>query len=266
MELLAYIMTGALAGLLAGLLGIGGGLVIVPALAVLFAGLGFGAANLMHFAVGTSLATIVPTALSSLLAHQRRGSVHWPAVRSLLPGILLGGLGGAWLARQISSPGLGLFFGVFEILVALQLLFGATPPPQRSLPGAGMQGLAGALIGALSALLGIGGGTLTVPWLLWHRIDIRLAVGTAATIGLPIALAGALGFAFGGVPAGAAPGYRTGFIYWPAVLGIVLGSVPLAPAGAWLAHYLPRPLLQRVFALLLVLIGVKMIYTAWAGW
>jgi len=265
MELLAYVLTGALAGMLAGLLGIGGGLVIVPALAVLFSSQGFAAGNLMHFAVGTSLATIVATSVSSMLAHQRRGSVHWRAVRDLLPGILLGGLGGAWLARQFSSPGLGLFFGLFEILVALQLLFGASPPPQRRLPGAGVQGLAGAVIGAVSALLGIGGGTLTVPWLLWHRVDIRMAVGTAATIGLPIALAGALGFALGGIPAAERPGFSTGFIYWPAVFGIVLGSVPLAPAGARLAHYLPRLLLQRGFAVLLALIGLKMISAAGPG-
>ncbi len=264
-ELLAYLGTGAVAGLLAGLLGIGGGLVIVPALAILLSSHGFGATNLMHFAVGTSLATIVATSVSSTLAHQRRGSVHWQAVRGLLPGILLGGLGGAWLARQISSPGLGLFFGVFEILVALQLLFGASPPPQRGLPGAGPQGLAGAVIGAVSALLGIGGGTLTVPWLLWHRVDIRMAVGTAATIGLPIAFAGALGFALGEVPLAEAPVYRTGYIYWPAVFGIVLGSVPLAPVGTWLAHYLPRPLLRRGFAVLLALIGLKMIFAAVSG-
>jgi uncharacterized membrane protein YfcA len=265
MELAAYVLTGALAGLLAGLLGIGGGLVIVPALAILFSSHGFGAANQMHFAVGTSLATIVATSASSMLAHRRRGSVHWQAVQSLLPGILLGGLGGAWLARQISSPALGLVFGLFEILVALQILFGASPPPQRRLPGAGLQGLAGGVIGAVSALLGIGGGTLTVPWLLWHRIDIRMAVGTAATLGLPIALAGALGFALGGIPPGERPDYSTGFIYWPAVLGIVLGSVPLAPAGARLAHYLPRAQLQHGFALLLALIGLKMIYTASSG-
>jgi uncharacterized membrane protein YfcA len=264
-ELLAYLGTGAIAGLLAGLLGIGGGLVIVPALAILFSSHGFGAVNLMHFAVGTSLATIVATSVSSMLAHQRRGSVHWQAVRGLLPGILLGGLAGAWLARQVSSTGLGLCFGLFEILVALQLLFGASPPPQRRLPGAGLQGLAGAVIGALSALLGIGGGTLTVPWLLWHLVDIRLAVGTAATIGLPIALAGTLGFALGGMQAGERPDYSTGFIYWPAVLGIVLGSVPLAPAGAWLAHYLPRRRLQRGFAVLLALIGLKMMYAAASG-
>jgi len=265
MELLAYLSTGAVAGLLAGLLGIGGGLVIVPALAILFAGSGFAAANLMHFAVGTSLATIVPTALSSMLAHRRRGSVHWQAVRTLLPGILLGGLGGAWLARQISSPALEMFFGVFEILVAVQLLFGAGPAPHRVLPGVGRQGLAGAVIGCVSALLGIGGGTLTVPWLVWHRIDIRLAVGTAATIGLPIALAGAAGFALGGHQGVWLPGHNTGFIYWPAVAGIVLGSVPLAPAGAWLAHRLQRRVLQCVFALVLLLIGLKMILGAWSG-
>ena len=262
MEVLAYVLTGMLAGLLAGLLGIGGGLVIVPALASLLSRHGFGVANLMHFAVGTSLATIVATSASSLLAHHRRGSVYWPVVRGLLPGILLGGLGGAWLARQISSPGLGLFFGVFEILVALQLLLGAGPAPQRRLPRAGLQGLAGMVIGAVSALLGIGGGTLTVPWLVWHRVDIRMAVGTAATIGLPIALAGALGFALGGMQAGERPDYSTGYIYWPAAAGIVLGSVPLAPAGAWLAHYLPRPTLQRGFALVLALIGLKMIHAA----
>jgi len=265
MELLTYVLTGALAGFLAGLLGIGGGLVIVPVLALLFASHGFGAANVMHFAVGTSLATIVATSLSSMLAHQRRGSVHWLSVRGLTPGILLGGLGGAWLARQISSPGLALFFGLFEVLVALQLLYGAGPPPQRRLPGAGLQGLAGGIIGAVSALLGIGGATMTVPWLLWHRIDIRMAVGTAATIGLPIALAGTLGFASGGMQAGERPDYSTGFIYWPAVVGIVLGSVPLAPAGAWLAHYLPRAQLQRGFALVLALIGLRMMHAAASG-
>jgi len=265
MELLAYFLSGGLAGLLAGLLGIGGGLVIVPALAILFAGRGFAPAHLMHFAVGTSLATIVATSISSLLAHQRRGSVHWVAVRGLLPGILLGGLAGAGLARQVSSPGLGLCFGIFEILVALQLLFGARPPPSRALPGTAVQGLAGAVIGSLSALLGIGGGTLTVPWLVWHRIDIRLAVGTAATVGLPIALAGAAGFILSGEGVADAPGYSSGFVYWPAVAGIVLGSVPLAPAGAWLAHRLPRRLLQRIFALALTLIGLQMIHSAWPG-
>jgi len=257
---LAYLLIGALAGLMAGLLGIGGGLVIVPALALLFTGQEFATATLMHYAVGTSLATIVPTSIASLLAHQRRGSVHWSAVRGLTPGILAGALAGAWLAGQVSSAGLGVLFGVFEVLVALQLLAGARPAAHRALPGAAGMTAAGGVIGTLSAMLGIGGGTLTVPFLLWHRVDIRLAVGTAAACGLPIAVAGAAGFALAGMTASPAPGFSSGFIYWPAVAMVTLASVLLAPAGARLAHYLPRQALQRVFALILLLVGLKMIY------
>ncbi|MEA2094434.1 MAG: sulfite exporter TauE/SafE family protein, partial [Pseudomonadota bacterium] len=220
---------------------------------------GFAAETLMHFAIGTSLATIIFTSVSSLLAHHRRGSVHWQAVRSMAPGIVVGALGGAWLARQASSPGLGMFFGVFEVLVAIQLVVGRQPAPHRVLPGSVGLGFAGGIIGAVSALLGIGGGTLTVPFLLWNRVDIRTAVGTAATCGLPIAVAGAAGFALSGLGAGKAPGLNTGFIYWPAVAGVVSSSVLMAPVGARLAHRLPRRVLQRSFALLLAIIGVKMI-------
>ena len=259
MEILAYLLTGAVAGLMAGLLGIGGGLVIVPALALLFTSQEFAAATLMHYAVGTSLATIIPTSVSSLLAHHRRGSVHWPAVRGLTPGILVGALAGAWLAQQLSSAWLGVLFGVFEVLVALQLLAGARPAAHRALPGIAGMSVAGGLIGGLSALLGNGGGTLTVPFLLWHRGDIRIAVGTAAACGLPIAVAGAAGFAVAGMPAGVSPGFSSGFIYWPAVAGVTLTSVLLAPMGARLAHYLPRQALQRTFAILLLLVGLKMI-------
>ena len=262
MELLTYLLTGAFAGLLAGLLGIGGGLVIVPALAILFVHQGFTADTVMHFAVGTSLATIIPTSISSLLAHQRRGSVHWPVVRSMVPGLLPGALASAWLANQVSSTGLALVFGVFVLLVAVQLLIGVNPSPHRTLPGVAGLGVTGAVIGLLSGLLGIGGGTLTVPFLLWNRVDIRLAVGTAATLGLPIAIAGTLGFIISGLDAPAPPGNNSGFIYWPAAAAVVLASVPAAPLGARLAHYLPRATLQRVFALLLVMIAVKMLLGA----
>jgi len=258
MELLTYLLTGAIAGLMAGLLGIGGGLVIVPVLAFVFAGQGFAADSIMHFAVGTSLATIVLTSLSSLLAHHRRGSVLWAVVRPMVPGIVLGALAGAWLARQVSSPGLATLFGVFEILVALQLLWGRQPAAHRGLPGRTGLGVAGGVIGTVSAVLGIGGGTLTVPLLLWNRVDIRAAVGTAAACGLPIAFAGSAGFAMSaGVDP--VPGPHTGFLYWPAVGGIAITSVLLAPPGARLVHYLPRQTLQRVFAMLLVIVGVKMV-------
>ena len=255
-------MSGAIAGLLAGLLGIGGGLVIVPALALLYAHQGFAADTVMHYAVGTSLATIIPTSISSMLAHNRRGSVHWPVVRLMLPGILLGALASAWLAKQMSSTALALLFGIFMLLVAAQLLLGTKPAPHRQLPGAVGLGITGSVIGLVSGLLGIGGGTLTVLFLLWNREDIRLAVGTAATIGLPIAVAGTLGFVLVGWHVAAQPGYNSGFIYWPAVAAVVLASVPAAPLGARLAHYLPRATLQRLFALLLVIIGVKMMLGA----
>jgi hypothetical protein len=259
MELLAYLITGAVAGLMAGLLGIGGGLVIVPALAFLFAGHAVEQAHLMHLAVGTSLAAIIPTAIASSLAHHRHGSVQWTVVRELLPGIVAGALCGAWLARQVSSPGLALFFGVFEILVALQLWFGRKPAAHRALPGKPGMTLAGTTIGTVSALLGIGGGTLTTPFLLWNGVDIRHAVGTSAACGLPVALAGAAGFALAGYAIMEQQDWATGFIYWPAMAGIVLSSIPLAPLGARLAHYLPRQVLQRLFALVLLLVGVKMV-------
>jgi len=262
MELITYLLTGAIAGLMAGLLGIGGGLVIVPALAWLFATQGFDGATLMHFAVGTSLAVIVPTALSSLIAHHRRGSVDWTIVKQLTPGIVLGALAGAALARYLSSNGLAVFFGLFEIAVALQLFIGAQPAGHRALPGWPGMGVAGSVIGLVSALLGIGGGTLTTPFLLWNGIDIRRAVGTSATCGLPVALAGATGFAIAGLDTPVQPGLNTGFIVWPAMAAITLASVLLAPTGAALAHRLPRRVLQRVFAVLLLLVGARMLYSS----
>jgi uncharacterized protein len=259
MELLTYLVTGAFAGLIAGLLGVGGGLVIVPALVLLFARHGVAETHLMHLAVGTSLASIVPTALSSLLAHDRRGSVNWPVVRDLLPGILAGGLAGAWLARQLSSPGLALFFGCFEILVAAQLWLGLRPSAHQDLPGRWGLALAGGVIGSISALLGIGGGTLTTPFLLLFGVDIRHAVGTSASVGLPIALVGTAGFVWSGWDVSVGRDWTTGFVYWPAVAGLLLASVPMAPLGARLAHALPRTFLVRGFALFLLTVGLKMV-------
>jgi uncharacterized membrane protein YfcA len=259
-ELLAYLGTGAVAGLLAGLLGVGGGLVIVPALAALYAMGGFPPDSLMHYAVGSSLATIVPTSIASLVSHHRRGGIHWLAVQGMTPGIVLGALGGAWFAVAISSPALRLLFGGFELLVALQLLAGRQPAAHRALPGAAGLGFAGGVIGAVSALLGIGGGTLTVPFLLWNGVDILRSVATSAACGLPIALAGAAAFAVEATDGGALPaGMHTGFVYWPAVVGIASTSILAAPLGARLAHYLPKAVLQRIFAFLLALIGLRMV-------
>jgi len=260
MELLTYLLTGAIAGLMAGLLGVGGGLLIVPILAWLFARHGFSSDTLMHYAVGTSLAVILPTSLASLLAHQRLGSINWRVARLMTPGILLGALLGAWLAKQMSNALLGQIFGGFMLLLAVKFIAGVKPGSGRALPGAPGLGVAGSVIGLVSALCGIGGGSLTVPFLLSCKENIRMAVGTAATLGFPIAVAGTAGFVVSGLSSPAQPGFNSGFVYWPAVAGIVLASVQLAPVGARLAHQLPQKTLQRVFALLLTVIGLKMIF------
>ncbi|HHH43820.1 MAG TPA: sulfite exporter TauE/SafE family protein [Gammaproteobacteria bacterium] len=255
----AWLLLGLFAGTLAGLLGVGGGLVIVPVLAALFTLQGFAAEHLVQLAVGTSLATILFTSLSSLYAHHRRGAVVWPVMLPLSLGILPGGWLGAILASWIGGPALAALFGLFELAVAAQMAFGRTPAEQRRAPGGARNVLAGVVIGALSALLGIGGGTLTVPWLVWHGIDVRKAVGTSAACGLPIALSGTLGFVVAGLGRSGLPAGSTGFVYWPAVLAISVASVLSAPAGARLAHRLDRARLKQAFAVFLVVLGLLML-------
>ncbi len=256
---LAYTLLGLFAGLLAGLLGVGGGLVIVPVLAWLFALQGFPDAALMHLAVGTSLATIVATSLSSIRAHHRRGGVVWPQVLQLGGGILAGAWLGAWIAHRLGSPALAALFGLFELVVAAQMAFGRPPAPHRGLAGVPVNAAAGGVIGAVSAVLGIGGGTLTVPWLAWHNLPMRQAVGTAAACGLPIALAGAAGFVASGWQVAGLPAGSSGYVYWPAALAVSVPSVLAAPWGARLAHRLPQPVLKRVFAGFVALLGVLML-------
>lgn len=257
---LAYLAVGAAAGVLAGLFGVGGGLIIVPVLAWVFAGLGMDAAIIMHLAIGTSLATIALTSLASIRAHHRRAAVVWPWVLQLLPGIVLGALGGAWLAGQLHTDILKRFFGAFELLVAAQLLFVSRYQAYFSLPGRAGMGVAGAVIGAASALLGIGGGSLTVPFLVWCRAAVIQAVATAAACGFPLALTGALGFVATGWHEPGLPTLASGYLYWPAWAGIVLASTATAGFGAWLAHRLPAPQLRRLFALLLAALGLNMLF------
>jgi uncharacterized membrane protein YfcA len=258
-EWLLYPATGAFAGLLAGLLGVGGGLLIVPVLAFSFAAQGFPGEVQMHLAVGTSLATIIFTSISSIYAHHRLGAVAWPVFRAITPGIVLGALIGALLARLIPSLSLRTLFGVFELMVALQMALNLKPAAHRALPGGWGMGSAGVVIGALSALLGIGGGTLSVPFLLWCNVTMQRAIATAAACGLPIAIAGAVGFVLAGWGQPQLPAWSTGYLYWPALLGIVAASILVAPLGARLAHRLPAALLKRLFALLLLGLALRML-------
>lgn len=244
---------------MAGLLGIGGGAIIVPVLAWVFEEQGVSPAVLMHVAVGTSLATLIATSLSSIRAHQKRGAIRWPVFCGITPGILAGGLLGSAIAGLLSGDVLRIVFGVFILLVAAQMARGLATKPHRSLPGrVGMAGT-GAVIGTISALLGIGGGAMSVPFMTWCNMEPRQAVATAAAIGLPIAIAGTLGFLISGWGHPQLPAASLGYINLPAFAGIVAASVLFAPLGARIAHRVSPLTLKRIFAIFLVLAGLQML-------
>lgn len=243
--LIAYGLLGAFAGTMAGLLGVGGGLVIVPVLVFLWQPDGLGGSQTVQLAIGTSLAVIVFTSVSSVLAHHRHGSVLWPIFLRLTPGILLGTFLGAMLASSLPQDTLKTVFGLFELLVAAQMTLGTRAMKQRGTPGPMGMGLAGSIIGAVSALVGIGGGTMTVPFLNACKVRMQQAVGTSAACGLPIAVGGALSYVVLGWGNTQLPTGSAGFVYGPALLGIAVTSMLFAPLGAALAHRLPTPVLKK---------------------
>lgn len=254
-----YLAIGSVSGFFAGLLGIGGGIILVPALLVAFGFAGFPQSVIFQVALGTSMATILFTALSSLRSHHRHGAVNWPVVLNFTPGVLLGTALGTLTARHVSTAGLTTFFALFLIAVAIQLGLGLRPRPGRVLPGRLGQALAATLIGIVSALAAVGGGAMTVPFLSWCNVPIRNAIGTAAAVGFPIALGGTLGFIVNGWTVPALPPGSLGFVYLPALAWTVLAGVMTAPLGARAAHVLPAVVLRRVFAVLLLLVAAKML-------
>jgi len=258
-ELAAYLGTGVFAGLVAGLLGIGGGVVVVPALVWIFSGAGFAADWSFHLAVGTSLATLIGTGSASAYSHHRRGAVCWDLVRILAPWLVIGAWIGSAAAGFLDAAWLRRIFGFFQLYVGLDMLFKRTQDGARKLPNTPVLGLVATGIGSLSALLGIAGGTLIVPFLTRSGPDIRRAVATAAACGPSIALAGVLGFVVVGWGHEGLPPGSTGFVYWPAVVGILLASMPSAPIGARLAHTLPLPMLKRIFAGLVLMVAAKLL-------
>ncbi len=257
-----YLVVGAVAGVLAGLFGIGGGLVIVPMLVAVWTAQGVDNGVMMQLALGTSLASIVFTAVSSFLAHHRRGAVHWAVVRRIAVGILVGTYAGSFVAAVLPTRGLKLIFVVFLFFVTWQMLSGKRPKPSRQLPGLGGMSVAGLVIGLVSSLVGIGGGTLSVPFLVWHNVPLHRAIGTSAAIGFPIALAGSVGYIVHGLGVPGRPEWSLGFVSLPALVGIVLASVVTAPWGVRWAHALPVDRLRKIFALLLMVVGLRMLWSA----
>ncbi|MCB2189711.1 MAG: sulfite exporter TauE/SafE family protein [Deltaproteobacteria bacterium] len=258
---LLYAVVGAVAGVLAGLLGVGGGLVIVPALSFVLTAQGLPPEHLMHIALGTSLATIMFTSVSSVRAHHKRGAVHWDIVFRIVAGIFLGTFCGSWVAAQLSTGFLKGFFAAFLAYVSAQLLLDIKPKASRGLPGlAGITGVGG-IIGVVSSLVGIGGGSLSVPFMIYCNVAVREAIGTSAAIGFPIAIAGTLGYIVNGWHATSLPPHSLGYIYLPALAGVAAISVLTAPLGAKLAHTLPVPVVKKFFAVFLLLMAIKM---AWS--
>lgn len=257
---LIYLVLGALAGLAAGLFGIGGGIVIVPVLTLSFEAQGVADEVLIHLAIGTSLATIVVTSISAMYAHHRRGAVQWPIFRQMLVGIAIGGLLGAAIADVLPTRALRTVFGIFEIVVAIQIGFNLMASSHRRFPGQPWATIDSIVIGAVSSVVGIGGGTMTVPFLVWCNVSLRQAVATSSACGLPISIAGAAGFVLAGWGNGLLPGWSTGYVHWPALAGIAAASLATAPLGARLVHALPVNVLRRALAVILVLLGLRMLF------
>lgn len=256
---------GCVVGFLAGLLGIGGAMTIIPVLTIVFTREHFPPEHVVHMAVATSMATIAFTSISSMRAHDRRGAVIWRVVRGLAPGIMLGSLIGPQIVSGMSSAALSAIFGVFASASALQMLLDLRPKVARSLPGPlGLFG-AGSGIGIVSSMVGAGGAFISVPFMTACNVRIHNAVATSAALGFPIAVAGTAGFIIAGMRQGGLPPYTLGYVYLPGVAAIVVASMLFAPLGVRVAHGWPVPKLRRAFACLLLLIAAYMFWRAFSS-
>lgn len=259
----AYLAIGLAVGFLAGLLGIGGGMVMVPMLVFVFTAKGFPVEHMMHLALATALATIAFTSLSSVRAHHRHGGVDWAVARTMAPGILAGSLAAALGAGFMPTRPLAIFFTGFMFYAAAQMFVEIKPRAARQLPGRAGLFAAGAGIGAISSVLAAGGAFLSIPFLAWCNLPLKRAIGTAAANGFPIAVAGTVGYVLQGSRVPDLPQWSLGYVYLPALLPIVAASMPMAPFGARLAHRLPVKRLRVVFALMLFALGLRMLANLW---
>ncbi|TWO64890.1 sulfite exporter TauE/SafE family protein [Caenimonas sedimenti] len=256
-----YFAVGASVGFLAGLLGIGGGMTLVPLLAWMFTAQQFAPDHVVHLALGTGMASIMFTSSASVRTHHRLGGVDWALVRRLSPAMVLGTLVATMASAWVPQRVLALAFGVIVFAGATQILLGRKPSAARGVPGAPALFAIGLLIGVISGLVSAGGSFLTVPFMLFCGIAMTTAIGTGAALGVPVAVMGTLGYAISGWHVPGLPPFTAGFIYGPALASIVAGSVLTAPVGARAAHRLPVATLRRVFACLLYALAAKMLWT-----
>jgi uncharacterized membrane protein YfcA len=253
---------GIVGGFAAGLLGIGGGMILVPFMTMVFTSLAFPSHLVVHMAIATGLATIVFTSISSVRAHHLQGGVLWPVVRLFTPGILVGSWLGPWVAQQLNSTMLALCFGIFVFVAATQMLINAKPPAKFQLPGTAGMFAAGGVIGLVAGLVGAGGGFISIPFMTWCNVRIQNAVATSAALGFPIALAGTLANIYYGLGETALPKYSLGYIYLPALGVIAAASMVMAPIGARTAHRLPVVKLKKIFAMMLYALAIYMLWQA----
>jgi uncharacterized membrane protein YfcA len=258
---LAYLALGAFVGFFNGLLGIGGGSLMVPILALIFAANQFAPSSVVHLALGTAMATLIFTSVSSAITHHRHKAVKWTLVGKIAPGVLIGTFSGAMIAGYLNLRVLSLLFTILIYILATRMLIDTKPGTHKELSGTGMLSLVAAGIGLVSSLTATGGAALVVAYLVKRQTSIHNAIGTAAAIGWPLAVAGTLGYFLSGLSVPDLPPYSLGYIYLPAGAVIVAASIIMAPVGAKLSHKTPARTLRKIFAVLLYILATKMLLT-----
>lgn len=259
----SYAAIGAVMGFFAGMLGIGGGALIVPLVTIVMEAQGLPREHILHLAVGTAMAAIAFTSLSSLRAHASRGAVRWDVALRITPGILIGGVIGALIAGALPTRWFALIFTGFVYYAATAMLRDVKPRASRQLPGSAGMFAVGLGISALSALVAIGGAVMSIPFMLLCNVPILHAIGTAAAIGFPIAVSGSAGYVLSGWGVAGLPEHALGYVYLPALAGIVVASVLTAPLGAAVAHRAPVKRLRQIFAILFYILATRMLFSLW---
>ena len=257
--ILAFLVLGLVVGFMAGLLGIGGGGIMVPVLTSIFLAQGVPVEQVVHMALGTSMASIVFTSFSSMRAHHKNGAVMWNVVKYMAGGVIIGTFAATFLATYMKSVQLAIFFAIFMAYVSIQMAIDKKPKPSRELSAPSSLFGVGSLIGSVSALVSIGGGSLTVPYLVWQNVDLKKAIATSAAIGFPLSIAGTVGYMINGMIHASSSEMMLGFVYLPGVVLISIVSYFTAPLGARMAHTLPVGKLKKIFALLLMTLSIKML-------
>lgn len=255
----AYLALGAFVGFFSGLLGIGGGAAMVPMLAFIFAAKDFAPDSVVHLALGTGIATMVFTAASSARSHHRHGAVNWAIMLRMAPGIIIGTFGGALLAGALDVRLLSVLFTALIYYLATRMLLDRKPAPGRTMPGPLGVMLAAGAIGVISSLTATGGAALVIAFLVRRKVRIHEAIGTAAAISWPLAVAGAAGYILSGLSTPDRPQYSIGYVYLPALAAIAVASMLMAPVGARLAHRTPGSRLKKIFALVLFGLATSML-------